>query len=99
MGRWIWWPSVAFIWVVIFPGALALVDGGLIAFTIVLWACPYLPRIQTLEPQGTKIQFLTPALDGGVNFSNDRLNKSLYFFRRVLGLAHLQLFLRKHRIV
>jgi hypothetical protein len=37
MGRWIWWPSVAFIWVVIFPVALALVDGELIAFTIVLW--------------------------------------------------------------
>ena len=99
MGRWIWWPSVAFIWVVIFPVALALVDGGLIAFTIVLWACPYLPRIQTLEPQGTKIQFLTPALDGGVNFSNDRLNKGFHFLRWVLGLTYLQLFLRKHRIV
>ena len=99
MGRWIWWPSVAFIWVVIFPVALALVDGGLIAFTIVLWACPYLPRIKTLEPQGTKIQFLTPALDGGVDFLHDRLNKSLYFFRRVLGLTHLQLFLRKLGIV
>ena len=52
---------------------------------------------------GHKTKELLPALfaalDGGVNFSNDRLNKSLYFFRRVLGLTHLQLFLRKLGIV
>ena len=98
MGRWIWWPSVAFNWVVIFPLALALVDGGLIAFTFVLWACPYLPRIQTLEPQGKLIQLLA-ALDGGVDFLHDCLNKRLHFFRWVLHLAHLQLFLRQTRVV
>jgi hypothetical protein len=90
---------VAFIWVVIFPVALALVDGGLIAFTIVLWACPYLPRIKTLEPQGTKIQFLTPALDGGVDFLHDCLNKRLHLFRWVLRLTRLQLFLRQICVV